>query len=224
MKVLYCALSFASLLCTASCARLPESPPVSPAAERAREVEQFKTWKDVRQQHVVMQRYDYSCGAAAMATLMRYYFAHDVTERDVLLEILDHIGEEDTKKRKKEGFSLLDLKQYAERQGYQAVGVDLELEALQQLAGPVLVYLESDGYKHFAILRGIREDRVLLADPSRGNLSVPISRFVQEWSGITLVLGKEGFGTPTEHPLAIDDGSPFRPQLQAARRALYLRP
>ena len=207
-----------------SCTRLPETPPANLAAERAREAEKFKTWKDIRQQHVVMQRYDYSCGAAAMATLMRYYFADDVTEREVLLDILDHISVEDTKKRKKEGFSLLDLKEYAERQGYQAAGVDLELAALRQLAGPVLVYLETDGYKHFAILRGVREDRVFLADPSRGNVSVPVSRFVTQWSGITLVLGKEGFGTPAAYPLAVDHDSPFRPQVRTARRALYLQP
>jgi predicted double-glycine peptidase len=224
MRLLNFALGFTVAALAGGCARLPESPPVSLSAEKARQAEKFKTWKDVRQQHVVMQRYDYSCGAAAMATLMRYYFGEDITERDVLLDILEHISAEATKKRKKEGFSLLDLKEYAERHGYQAAGVDLELEALRQLVGPVLVYLETDGYKHFAILRGSREDRVFLADPSRGNVSMPVSRFVKQWSGITLVLGKEGFGTPAAYPLAVDSASPFRPQLQAARRALYLRP
>lgn len=224
MRFSHIAVGLTAIISAASCARLPESPPVSLSAEQDRLAEKFKTWKDIRQQHVVMQRYDYSCGAAAMATLMRYYFDDDVTEREVLLDILDHVSAEATKKRKKEGFSLLDLKKYAERRGYQAVGVNLGIAALPQLAGPVLVYLESDGYKHFAVLRGVHEDRAFLADPSRGNLRIPVSRFIKEWSGITLVLGKEDFGIPTNYPLAIDYGSPVRPQLQAARRALYLRP
>jgi predicted double-glycine peptidase len=184
----------------------------------------MKTWKDVREHHVVMQQFDYSCGAASMATLLRYYFKDDVTEKAVLQDIIAQLSADEFEERKKKGLSLLDLKNYAERRGYQAVGVELKLSALPQLNGPVLIYLETGGYKHFAILRGTREDRVLLADPWRGNVRMPVSRFTEEWPGIALVLGKEGFGTPDDYPLAVDTQEPLRPELQAARRSLYLRP
>ncbi|MGF1615289.1 MAG: C39 family peptidase [Gammaproteobacteria bacterium] len=216
-------LILAAFIAVTACARLPE-PSTMDLATELNAPKPMKTWKAARERFVVMQRYDYSCGAASMATLLRYYFEDDVTERAVLQDIIGQLTEAEFEERKKKGLSLLDLKRYAERRGYQTAGVELELSSLPQLTGPVLVYLETDGYKHFAILRGVREDRVLLADPWRGNVRMPTSRFADEWPGIALVLGKEDFGTPSDHPLAIDTSSPLRPELQAARRSLYLRP
>ncbi|RKZ91461.1 MAG: hypothetical protein DRR19_07125 [Candidatus Parabeggiatoa sp. nov. 1] len=60
-----------------------------------------------------------------------------------------------------------------------------------------------------------------LADPSRGNIRLSVEEFAQEWPGITLVLGKKGFGTPSEHALAIQEKSPIIHELRAARRGLY---
>jgi uncharacterized protein len=179
------------------------------------------TWKTAMERNIVMQRYDYSCGAAAMATLMNHYFGDSVDERDILRDILAKLNTVDSADRKEEGLSLLDLQQFAARRGYQAVGVRLTPEALPQLKGPILVYLETPEYRHFAILRGVREDRVFLADPARGNVRQPMDRFVLEWPGIALVLGKPGFGTPENHDLAIDIDV-VRPELVAARRALFL--
>ena len=223
MQPFFSALALIAILAVTACARLPEPRPADLSSE-LNASRPMKTWKDVREHHVIMQQYDYSCGAASMATLLRYYFKDDVTEKAVLQDIIGQLTDAEFEERKKKGLSLLDLKNYAERDGYQAAGAKLKLSALPQLTGPVLVYLETDGYKHFAILRGIREDRVLLADPWRGNVRMPVSRFTDEWSGITLVLGKEGFGAPREYPLAVDTQEPLRPERQVARRSLYLRP
>lgn len=223
MQLFFSVLVFNTIFAVVGCARLPETRTTDLSAELDAP-RPMKTWKDVREHYVVMQQYDYSCGAASMATLLRYYFEDDVTEKAVLQDIIGQLTDAEFEERKKKGLSLLDLKNYAESRGYQAVGVELKMSALPQLTGPVLVYLETNGYKHFAILRGVRENRVLLADPWRGNVRMPISRFTEEWSGFALVLGKEGFGTPREYPLAVDIKSPLRPELQAARRSLYLRP
>jgi len=180
------------------------------------------TWKAATRQNVVMQEFDYSCGAAALATLLNFYFGDKVTERDILLDIVHNLDKTTFAKRREDGLSLLDLKQYAERHGYQAVGVRLTIKELAKLKGPVLVYLEQPEFQHFAIFRGIREDRVFLADPARGNLRQPVDRFVQEWPGIALALGKPGFGLPQDHDLAVDMKGVFRPEIQAARRGLYL--
>lgn len=194
-------------------------------ADTLRLAKNVTTWKEIRERNVVMQQFDYSCGAAAMATLLRYYFDDDVPERAILIDMTQSLNEEEFEKRKLEGFSLLDLKNFAERRGYQAVGVRLELNALPLLRGPVLVYLELPDSKHFAILRGVREDRVYLADPSRGNLRMRVDRFATEWpSGIALVLGKPGFGTPSDTALSVDQIAPFRVELDAARSALYAEP
>jgi predicted double-glycine peptidase len=42
----------------------------------------------LRDQNVVLQRFDYSCGAGALATLMRYYFGDAVSEEAILAGIL----------------------------------------------------------------------------------------------------------------------------------------
>ncbi|NJL59318.1 MAG: hypothetical protein HC887_06405 [Desulfobacteraceae bacterium] len=48
-----------------------------------------------------------------------------------------------------------------------------------------------------------------------------VEEFSKEWSGIALVLGKKGFGTPSDHSLAIHEESPLVNELSAARRGLY---
>jgi predicted double-glycine peptidase len=180
------------------------------------------TWKSETRKNIVMQDFDYSCGAAAMATLLNYYFGDKVTEREILREIIAHLDKETFAERKEDGLSLLDLQQFAERRGYIARGVRLKPEILPKLKGPMLVYLEQPEFRHFAIFRGVHEDRIYLADPARGNVRQPVDRFVEEWPGIALVLGKEGFGTPQDHDLAVNIEGVFRPEIQVARRALYL--
>ena len=181
----------------------------------------LQTWKALREQNVVMQQFDYSCGASALATLMRYYFQDEVTESEVLEDITGHLDETTLDLRKENGFSLLDLKNYAERRGYQALGAKLKLSTLPKLRGPILVYLEPLESRHFAILRGLKEDRVFLADPSRGNLRMSVTQFSQEWSGIALILGKKNFEPPAEYPLAIRTDELNRNELSTVRRGVY---
>lgn len=180
----------------------------------------MRTWKDLRDRHVVLQGFDYSCGAGALATLLRYYFEDPVSEQEILLGILQPMTSEEVLDREKNGLSLLDLKQYAERRGYRAVGVRLNYTDLKQLRGPVLIHLEREEYRHFAVLKGMRGDRIELADPSRGNVRMSVLRFAREWSGIALVLGRKGFGLPVVHPLSLSDPEPGRMETEAARRSL----
>jgi uncharacterized protein len=181
------------------------------------------SWKELRDRNVVIQRFDYSCGAGALATLMRYYFGDKVAEEEILLSILGRMTEEEVRDREKNGLSLLDLKHYAEQRGYQAVGVRLKYASLPKLKGPVLIHLEREDYRHFAVLKGARGDRIYLADPSRGNIRMSVDRFAREWSGIALVLGKSGFGLPEKYPLALDDQEPVQNELLEARKSLYVR-
>ena len=181
------------------------------------------SWKELRDRNVVIQKYDYSCGSGALATLMRYYFGDNVDEEEILRSILDRMTEEEVQDREKNGLSLLDLKRCAEQRGYQAAGVKLNYASLPKLKGPVLIHLEREDYKHFAVLKGARGDRIYLADPSRGNIRMSVDRFAKEWSGIALVLGKIGFGLPQKYPMALDDQEPVQNELLEARRSLYLR-
>ncbi|MCF6202913.1 MAG: C39 family peptidase [Methylococcaceae bacterium] len=153
------------------------------------------TVMELRHLHVIKQELDYSCGAAALATLMRNYFGDDTSEKEILalLDIwIKDLPEKEKKRKKQDGFSLLDLKAVANLKGYQAAGFRLTLDQLRKLNTPVIVFVKPLGYHHFAVLRGVTEDRVFLADPTRGNLRLNTARFLEEYGGIVFVLGKDG--------------------------------
>lgn len=179
-----------------------------------------KTWKDLVEKNIVMQALDYSCGAASLATLMRYYFQETIDEKVVLTTLTKILGADTVKNKRKAGFSLLDLKKAAEHLGYQAMGIKLQISALSKLRGPVLVHLKIPKGEHFVILRGIKADRVFLADPARGNLRMPITKFAQEWSGATLVLAKKGHPLPVDYPLKIKETALIRNELDVLKQRL----
>ena len=179
------------------------------------------SWKTLRQRNVVMQSLDYSCGSAALATLMRFYFDDDVSETDILKNIMEALDEDQITLRQADGLSMLDLKHCAERMGYQSVGVRLKPELLPELRGPVLVHLKRYDYEHFAVLRGVRNGRVYLADPSWGNVRMTLPQFLDRWTDVALVLGKEGFGLPDTYPLAVVEGETVNDALLSPIRARY---
>jgi uncharacterized protein len=160
------------------------------------------TVKELRDFHVVKQAQDYSCGAAALATLLIYYYGDATSEVEILTLLQAGLPQEELRAKMERGFSLLDLKRVANAKGYQAGGFQLTPGQLIQLAAPVIIFVEPLGYKHFAVLRGARNGYVYLADPARGNLRMRLDQFTQEWEqGIVFVLGKAGEERITNYPL-----------------------
>jgi predicted double-glycine peptidase len=141
----------------------------------------LRSMKDLRDANVVKQRFDFSCGAAALATMLRYGFGDDVSERQILIDLFTGLSDDDKRTAERTGFSLLDLQRVARTRGYEAEGFRLEPGELPMLGAPVIVFIEPRGYKHFAVLRGIRGDRVYLADPSRGNIRMSMDTFLDSW-------------------------------------------
>ncbi len=178
------------------------------------------TLKELRDQYVVKQQLDYSCGAAALATLMVYYYGEHTSEKEIL-ELLNTrlatMPKEEQDRKKRIGFSLLDLKIVAQQKGYRAAGFKLTIDQLPQLLAPVIVHVRPFGYYHFAVLRGVAGDRVYLADPGRGNLRMSMERFLDEWQGVVFVLGKAGEEKITHYSLALSRGIDYPlPRLRQA--------
>ncbi len=181
--------------------------------------------KDLRDQNLVKQRFDFSCGAASLATLLRYGFGENVTERQVLEELFDLLSEEEKTVARSEGFSLLHLQRVAQARGYNAQGFRLAPEQLAMLGGPVIVFIEPRGYKHFAVLRGVRGDRVYLADPSRGNIRMPAYTFLDGWlqddgKGIIFVVEPPTGLPDSEMPLTLAKKGLPQPEIMTAREML----
>lgn len=149
---------------------------------------------EARRERVVVQKWDLSCGAAALATLLNFQHGDPVSEREIAAALM-HRKEylaDPTRVRVQQGFSLLDLKRYVERRGFEGVGYGrLQLADLIDQA-PILVPLNLYGYNHFVVFRGMRGDRVVLADPAWGNRTMQVAAFERAWIDMP-TLGKVGF-------------------------------
>lgn len=122
----------------------------------------------------VHQRYDYSCGAAAISTLLTYQYGDTVSEMDIFKYMWEH-GDKDKIRHK--GFSLLDMKNYLDAHGYEANGYVAPLSKLKKVGIPAIVLVSEHGYNHFVVIKGIAYKRVLLGDPSFGARTMSLQAF-----------------------------------------------
>lgn len=134
----------------------------------------IKTWKDLRDVGVEKQDLDYSCGSAATATILRYFYGREVYEQDVLDEVT-RIGDDGTA-------SFADLQQAVKKFGFKAIGLSTNFEKLKTIKIPALVYLRYRDRDHFSVIRGINEQGVVwLGDPSWGNRLFSEQQFRAMW-------------------------------------------
>lgn len=147
-------------------------------------------WKQLNQRNVVQAGFDYSCGSAALATLLNMQFGEKLTEADIIETLLQGKTQEDISKIEQNGYSLAELKKAAEAKGYNVFILKVTLEDCYKLSGPVLIYFEPDSERHFAVLKYVRGGKAYLADPSRGNIKVSLYRLRDEWGGIIFAVGK----------------------------------
>jgi uncharacterized protein len=157
--------------------------------------------KEARFRRVIKQEYDFSCGSAALATLLSFHYEMPVSETQVFTEMFK-VG--DQKRIEKYGFSLLDMKLYLEHHDIKADGFRVSLARLDELGVPAIALIETQGYKHFVVVKGVKAGRVLLGDPARGTRTVPYAEFVSMWNGIAFVIrdkasiGHEYFNSPQD--------------------------
>lgn len=122
----------------------------------------------------VHQQFDFSCGSAAVATLLTYQYGDPITEHDVFQAMWEHGDQE---KIRHDGFSLLDIKRYLDARGYQSNGYEVPLEKLMENSVPAIMLISDHGYNHFVVVKGLSKDRVLLGDPSAGARVMSRERF-----------------------------------------------
>ena len=140
--------------------------------------------------HVVRQQTDFSCGAAALATIFNYAYGRRTTEPQVLVNMLKI---SDPKLVREKGFSLLDLKNYVKAVGMTGEGFKVPYSALQSLKVPGIVLLNIRGYKHFVVVRKVTPDAIQLADPALGNRVMTRPAFERGWNGVVFVVLGEGY-------------------------------
>ncbi len=143
------------------------------------------TWWDIPFRSVVRQRYDFSCGSAAVATLLTYHYDRPTSER-IPFQAMWKLGDQEA--IKKVGFSMLDMRNYLQSIGYRAEGFKLRPEQLIEVKRPVIVLLDLDGFKHFVVVKGQTKDQVLVGDSVLGITKYSNEDFAKYWNGVALAI------------------------------------
>ena len=125
----------------------------------------------MRDERIVKQELDYSCGAASLATLLNAYYGQAVTEKELLIAMDKQDGRA----------SFDDMARALAQRGFKAQGFAASWEQLVRLKVPVVVYLKHRKDDHFSVLRGISSDAVWLADSSLGNRTYSRAQFLEMW-------------------------------------------
>ena len=147
---------------------------------------------------VFRQQYDFSCGSAAVASLLKFHYGIEAKESTIFEYMFEHGNQE---KIEQQGFSMLDMKKYLVSLGLDADGYNIPLDKFRQLRIPAITIVNFDGYMHFVVIKGMNSKDVILGDPSRGTMLMPIDDFKHYYKGSVLLvknrakIGRESFIT-----------------------------
>ncbi|MBA0155935.1 MULTISPECIES: putative pilus system C39 family peptidase FilB [Acinetobacter] len=135
---------------------------------------------------IVRQAYDYSCGSAALTTLLNGYVGTRLTEQQTMSGLLRYGEYERIIERR--SFSLLDMKRFVAALGMESGGYRGEFSDLVKQGQPAIVPISYAGFKHFVVYKAYKDGRVYVADPALGNISFDEQRFKEVWENNTLFL------------------------------------
>lgn len=131
----------------------------------------------------VKQQFDFSCGSAALATLLTFHYGAATSEEVAFAAMLE---QGDAEKIRREGFSMLDMKRFLATLGFEADGFEQPLESLLEARIPAIVLITDNGYHHFVVVKGLRDGRVLIGDPNAGVRPMARERFEAIWKNRVL--------------------------------------
>lgn len=161
----------------------------------------LSTMLDRRYYTVIRQQYDFSCGSAALATLLHYHYGVPASEETTFNGMWEHGDQEAIRKA---GFSLLDMKRYLDSIGLEAQGFRVTLAQIAETGIPGIALTVTNGYRHFVVIKGVSDDGVLIGDPARGILRVDRAEFEKTWDGLFFVIasaretGQRSFNRPAQ--------------------------
>ncbi|MGZ8288523.1 MAG: C39 family peptidase [Telluria sp.] len=173
--------------------------------------------KQLRFTTTLRQQYDFSCGSAALATLLTHHYGDAVSEQQVF-ESMFLRG--DQARIRKEGFSLLDMKRFLGGRGYKADGFQLPLQKLIDARLPAIVLVSDRGYHHFVVVKGVADGRVLVGDPSSGTRMLTRAGFEAIWSNRLLFVIHGSNTAPAFNSLADWRAAPMAPLAQGVDSSL----
>lgn len=144
--------------------------------------------RDMPFRTVVRQQYDFSCGSAALSTLLRHHYGRDIGEAEVF-QAMYAVG--DQPKIRQVGFSLLDMKAYLKSIGLNADGYRQPMADLLAARAPAIAVIKVGAYRHFVVVKGVAGGKVLVGDPAQGLKVYSTPEFAKIWNGVVFVIHPE---------------------------------
>lgn len=141
---------------------------------------QVQSMVDKRFDRIYRQQYDFSCGSATLASLLSFHYNDRVSELTVFQDMYQHGNQE---RIRLHGFSMLDMKHYLARRGYQSNGFKLSLNQLADIKRPGITIINSNGYMHFVVVKAQRDNEIVVGDPAMGLKIMPREEFEAMWEG-----------------------------------------
>lgn len=148
----------------------------------------LRSFEDQRFVTVVRQKYDFSCGSAALATLLRYHYGLSQDEESTFRGMW---AAGDRAQIRRVGFSLLDMKRHLAKLGLRADGFQVSLPEIAKAGVPGIALINVNGYKHFVVVKGLSDGEVLVGDPALGLKTMSAAEFGKSWNGIYFALNSE---------------------------------
>ena len=123
---------------------------------------------------VVLQTRNYTCGPAALVTVLQRLGVN--TTEDELAGLAGTT---------EDGTTMQGLLEASRAKGVNATGMKLNISELKE---NMIAYTINDGMGHYTVINEITNETIKLADPSLGNIEMNIEEFTEIYSGYTLVI------------------------------------
>lgn len=142
----------------------------------------IKSVKELRNEQLIRQHYDFNCAAASLATLLNYQYGERYTELGITNALLVSVKPKKRAAARQNGFSLHHIQKVSKALGYKMASYNMDtLDELKAFNFPSMVRLVINDIPHFVVVTHIDNGRVFIADPAWGNRSMTYYQFMKKW-------------------------------------------
>ncbi|EAI8173796.1 peptidase C39 [Campylobacter upsaliensis] len=135
-----------------------------------------KSYQEIKNEKVIRQNYEESCGAASLATLINILDDSNLTESDLLKAMSGQQLYTDM-------VSFVDLNDAVKKLGFQSKSYKIDRKILESIISvPILVKIEDDPrFPHFVVIINHKGNYLQIFDPSYGEYISSKREFYSVW-------------------------------------------
>lgn len=132
----------------------------------------------MRKELIVLQNGYKECGSACLLSIIRYYGG------DIPLSKLVEMTNTN-----KQGTNFLELKKTAKELGLDSIGYKVSnLDKLKEIDKPFIAQVNINNNTHFVVIYKIKNDKILMMDPSKGKVIIDNFEFSSIWTSYIMIL------------------------------------